>query len=117
MVGMRLGAQLRAFVSPPMFRRLILLVVMASGLAKRGSTLTSSFNASTGNYVFATNLSLTGCTMIGTRGSSSTAVPFTPATVEITPGPAPNTTGIQIRQLLFFGGALINQDFHAAGIC
>ena len=93
------------------------LVVMASGLAKRGSTLTSSFNASTGNYVFATNLSLTGCTMIGTRGSSNKSVPFTPATVEITPGPASNTSGIQVRQLLFFGGALINQDFHAAGIC
>ncbi len=38
-------------------------------------------------------------------------------TVEITPGPASNTSGIQVRQLLFFGGALINQDFHAAGIC
>jgi uncharacterized membrane protein YfcA len=32
MVGMRLGTQLRAFVSPPMFRRLILLVVMVSGM-------------------------------------------------------------------------------------
>lgn len=34
------------------------LVVMATGLAKRGSSLTSSFNVSTGNYVFVTNLSL-----------------------------------------------------------
>jgi hypothetical protein len=93
------------------------LVVMAAGLAKRGSALTSSFNGSTGNYVFATNLNLTGCTMIGTRGSSNKSVPFTPATVEITPGPASNTSGIQVRQLLFFGGALTNQEFHAAGIC
>ena len=93
------------------------LVGMASGLAKRGSALTSMYNSSTGNYVFVTNLTLTGCTMIGTRGSSNKSVPFTPATVEITPGPASNTSGIQIRQLLFFGGGLTNQDFHAAGIC
>ena len=85
------------------------LVAMASGLPKRGSPLSSSFNASTGN--------LTGCTVIGTRGSSNKSVPFTPATVEITPGPAANTSGIQVRNLLFFGGGLINQDFHAAGIC
>lgn len=32
MVGMRLGTGLRAFVSPPMFRRLILVVVMVSGV-------------------------------------------------------------------------------------
>jgi uncharacterized membrane protein YfcA len=32
LVGMRLGTQLRALVSPPMFRRLILLVVMVSGV-------------------------------------------------------------------------------------
>jgi hypothetical protein len=93
------------------------LVVMATGLPKRGSGLTSSFNGSTGNYVFATNVSLTGCTMIGTRGSVNKSVPFSPATVEITPGPAPNTSGIQVRQLLGFGGGLTNQDFHAAGIC
>jgi hypothetical protein len=93
------------------------LVVRDTGLAKRGSPLTSSFNSSTGNYVFVTNLSLAACTMIGTRGSVDKSVPFTPATVEITPGPAPNTSGIQVRQLLFFGGGLTNQAFHAAGIC
>jgi hypothetical protein len=93
------------------------LVAMANGLPKRGSPLTSSFNSSTGNYVFASSLNMSACTMIGTRGSSNKGVPFTPATVEITPGPAPNTSGIQVRQLLFFGGAVINQDFHAAGIC
>ncbi len=32
LVGMRLGTQLRALVSPPLFRRLILLVVMVSGV-------------------------------------------------------------------------------------
>lgn len=93
------------------------LVVNATGLAGRGSSLTSAFSSSTGNYILDTNLSLSACTVIGTRGSINTAVPFTPATVEITPGLAPNTTGIQVRDLLFFGGGLINQAFHAAAIC
>lgn len=93
------------------------LVVMASGLAKRGSGLTSSFNSSIGNYVFVSNRILAPCTIIGTRGSSNKSVPYSPATVEITRGPARNTSGIQVRGLLFFGGGLSNQDFHAAGIC
>ena len=93
------------------------LVGLANGLAKRGSALTSSFKRTTGNYVFVTNLSLGGCTVIGTRGSSNTAVPFDPSTVEIAPGPAPETSIIQIRQILFLGGALSSEDFHAAGIC
>jgi len=93
------------------------LVVMANGLAKRGAGLTSAFDLSTGNYVFVTNLSLAACTMIGTRGSVDKSVPFTPATVEITPGPVSNSSGIQVRNLLFFGGGLINQTFHAAAIC
>ena len=93
------------------------LVVGAAGFPRRGSALTSSFKSSTGNYVFDNSQNLAPCTIIGTRGSPNTGVPFNPATVEITPGPAPNTSGIQIRQLLFFGGGLSNQDFHAAGIC
>src|SRR5215472_14253 len=93
------------------------LVVQITGLAKRGSPLTSSFDLSTGNYIFVTNVSLAPCTMIGTRGSVDKSVPFTPTTIEITPGPVSNSSGIQVRQLLFFGGALVNQSFHAAGIC
>src|SRR5215469_11771545 len=91
------------------------LVVQNTGFARRGSAVTSSFNSSMGNYVFVTNLGLAGCTVIGTRGSVDKSVPFTPGTVEIRPGPAPNTRGIQVRQLLFFGGGLTNQAFHAAG--
>ncbi len=94
-----------------------IMVVRDTGLPQRGSGLTSSFNATTGNYFFATGRTLAGCTVIGTRGSVDKSVPFTPATVEVTPGLAPNTTGIQVRQLLFLGGALTNQAFHAAGIC
>jgi hypothetical protein len=57
------------------------------------------------------------CATVATRGSVDTAVPFSPATVEIVSGPAANTTGIQVRSLLFFGGALANQAFHAATVC
>jgi hypothetical protein len=106
-----------AVVCPNAASTKVLVVSNTFGTARRGASLTSSFISSTGNYVFVTNLSLAACTMIGTRGSVDTSVPFTPATVEITPGPAPNTSGIQIRQLLFFGGGLTDQAFHAAGIC
>jgi hypothetical protein len=44
-------------------------------------------------------------------------VPFSPATVEILPGPTPKSFAVQVRQLLFFGGALANQAFHTAVIC
>ena len=93
------------------------LVVQKAGLARRGSPVTSSFNSSIGNYLFVTNLDLGSCTLIGTRGSVDTSVPYTPGTVEITPGLAPNTRGIQVRQLLFFGGALTDLAFHAGSIC
>lgn len=115
--GLQDGVPFHLAVVCPNAKNTKVLVVRLAGLAQRGSPLTSAFNGSTGNYVFDTNLSLSACTMIGTRGSVDKSVPFTPATVEITPGPAPNTSGIQIRQLLFFGGGLTNQAFHAAGIC
>jgi hypothetical protein len=60
---------------------------------------------------------LHACAAIVTRGSIDTAVPFSPATLEITPGLAPNTIGIQERNLLFFGGNLMNEAFHAAVVC
>jgi hypothetical protein len=92
-------------------------VVNANGIPARGSALTSSFSSSTGNYALATSQALSTCTAIATRGSVNTAVPFDPATVEITPGPGANTAGIQVRALLFFGGALAAESFHAATIC
>jgi hypothetical protein len=54
---------------------------------------------------------------VATRGSVDTAVPFNPATVEIFAGPAINTIGIEMRQLLFFGGAVFSDAFHAAVVC
>jgi len=92
-------------------------VVNATGIPARGSALTSSFSPATGQYTMATSQALAACAAIATRGSVNTSVPFDPATVEITPGPAPNTTGIQVRQLLFFGGNLAAESFHAATIC
>jgi hypothetical protein len=44
-------------------------------------------------------------------------VPFAPATVELVAGPAANTIGIEVRDLLFFGGARANAAFHAATVC
>jgi hypothetical protein len=92
-------------------------VVGASGIPARGSALTSSFSPSTGQYTLATSRALSACAAIATRGSVNTSAPFDPATVEITSGPAANTTGIQVRALLFFGGNLAAESFHAAMIC
>jgi hypothetical protein len=93
------------------------LVVNATGIPARGSSLTSSFNSSPGDYVVATSRTLASCAAIATRGSTNKAVPFNPTTVEITPGPAANTVGVQTRELLFFGGKLFNEAFHSALVC
>lgn len=92
-------------------------VVGANGLATRGSALTSSYLTSAGQYTLVTNQNLSACATVATRGSTNTAVPYTPATVEIVPGPAGNTAGVQVRDLLYFGGNLDSQSFHAAAVC
>ena len=92
-------------------------VVGSDGIITRGSALTSSYNSSTGQYAVVTNEAVSSCATVATRGSVNTSVPFTPATVEIVPGPASNTIGVQVRDLLFFGGNLDNQSFHAAIVC
>jgi hypothetical protein len=82
------------------------------------AALTSSFKAATGEYRLVTNVNINpDCATVATRGSVDKAVPFAPATVEIVPGPAPNTIGVQVRDLLFFGGNLANAAFHAATVC
>lgn len=92
-------------------------VVKASGIAQRASSGTSASRPSTGNYIVANNLNIGACAAIATRGSVNTGVPYSPATVEIIPGSGANTFGVQVRGLLFFGGALANQAFHSAVIC
>jgi hypothetical protein len=93
-------------------------VVKDTGLIRRGSALTSAFKSATGKYAVVTSAVINpSCATVATRGSVDGAVPFTPATVEIVSGPATNTVGIQVRNLLFFGGAFINQAFHTATVC
>lgn len=92
-------------------------VVNASGLPARASQLTSSYNSSTGQYTMVTNAPLSKCAEVATRGSVNNAVPYSPTTVEIVPGPASNAIGIQVRNLLFFGGGLTDQSFHVAAVC
>jgi hypothetical protein len=92
-------------------------VVAANGRISRGSRHTRSFSLVPGQYTLITNRPLSACAAVATRGSIDTAVPFDPATVEIVPGPARNTVGIQVRQPLFFGGNPASESFHAALVC
>jgi hypothetical protein len=93
-------------------------VVRANGTTARAwSSATTATLPSTGQYRITTNRSLVGCANVATRGSVSTALALQPATVEITPGINASSYGVQVRQLLFFGGALLNQGFHTASVC
>lgn len=93
------------------------VVVKANGGKQRGSVGTASILGSTGNYQVSNDINVSSCAALATRGSPSTAVPFSPATVEITPGATAKSFGVQVRELLFFGGALADQAFHAAVVC
>jgi hypothetical protein len=92
-------------------------VVKAGGATKRASVGTTSSRPTTGTYAITNNLTIGSCAVIATRGSVDTAVPFSPATVEILPGQTGKSYALQVRQLLFFGGAVSNQAIHAAAIC
>ena len=92
-------------------------VIKASGDRQRGSTGTTTSRPSTGTYVLNTNLNPAACATVATRGSVNTAVPFSPATVEVIPGLNASSVRFQVRQLLFFGGALANQAIHTAIVC
>lgn len=92
-------------------------VVQSNGILSRGNPSLASSKPSTGNYVISTNRLLTNCATVATRGSVGTAVPFQPATMEITAGPSAMSVGVQVRDLLFSGGALVNRAFHAASLC
>jgi hypothetical protein len=115
--GLTTGIPFHLAVICPNAASTAVAVVANTGLINRGSSLTSSFSPATGEYTVVTNRSLAKCVTVVTRGSVDTAVPFTPATVEVVPGPASNTIGIDVRNLLFFNGNHINQSFHAAVVC
>jgi len=115
--GLSPGIPFHLAVICPNAARTRIAVVAAAGITARGSALTSSFAQATGQYTLVTNRNLLACATVATRGSINTAVPFDPATVEATPGPADNTIGIQVRGLLFFGGHPASEAFHAAIVC
>lgn len=115
--GLSAGIPFHLAVTCPTAANTKIAVVKASGLPSRGSALTSSLRSSAGQYTLATSKVLSACATIATRGSVNTEVPFDPATTEVVPGPASNTAGIQVRQLLFFGGNLASESFHAAMVC
>ena len=115
--GLSAGIPFHLAVICPAAASVKVAVVAADGLISRGSPHTRSFSLAPGQYTLITNRPLSACVAVATRGSVDTAVPFDPATVEIVPGPAPNTVGIQVRQLLFFGGNLASESFHAALVC
>ena len=89
-------------------------VIAATGLIVRGSNLTSSYCAAEGQYVVVTDTLTSACATVATRGSVDEAVPDAPATVEIVPGPAANTAGIQENWLSNLGGAPVDQAIHVA---
>jgi hypothetical protein len=115
--GLADGIPFHLAVICPYAARTAIAVVSATGIPSRGSALTSSFSPSTGHYTIVTSRNQSACATIATRGSANTSVPFDPATVEVATGPAANTTGIQVRSLLFFGGSFASESFHAAMIC
>lgn len=92
-------------------------VVKANGVKPRASTGATTARTATGKYRVTTNLNLNACAAVATRGSVNSAVPFSPATVELVPGPNASSAGFEVRGLLFFGGAFSNQAFHAAIVC
>jgi hypothetical protein len=117
--GLSAGIPFQLAVACPGATDASFAVVNANGLPARASTLTSSYNSSTGQYTMITKASLAACAEVATRGSVNTSAPVTPATAEIVPGPvgAVNAIGIQVRDLLFFGGGLDDQSIHAAAVC
>ena len=74
-----------------------------------------SFSPSVGGYTVVADTSAAGCVTVAAPGSDSQALPYVPTTVELTPGPAANTAGIQVTYLL--GAAPADEPFHAAIIC
>jgi hypothetical protein len=114
--GLSPGIPFHLAVICPTAPNTTIAVVGASGLITRGSSLTSSYSPSTGQYVVVADRSTAGCAVLAAPGSDSQALPVIPTTVELTPGPAANTAGIQVTHLLS-GGPLWDVSFHAALVC
>jgi hypothetical protein len=115
--GLQDGVPFHLAVICPNAAQTSVIVVMPNGFPQRGSALTSSFRANTGEYTLVTSGDISACATVATRGSVDTSVPFDPATVEIVGGPANNTIGIEVRGLLAFGGDVADESVHGAIVC
>ena len=115
--GLSAGIPFHLAVICPAAADVKVAVVAANGSISRGSRHTWSFSPAPGQYTLITSRPLSACAAIATRGSTGTAAPYDPATVEIIPGAARHTIGIQVRQLLFSGGNPASESFHAALVC
>lgn len=115
--GLSAGIPFHLAVICPAAARAKVAVVAANGRISRGSRHIWSFSGASGQYTLVTSRPVAACAAVATRGSADTAVPFDPATVEIVPGAARHAVGIQVRQLLFSGGTLASESFHAALVC
>lgn len=91
--------------------------IAANGITARSFNSMLSYQSTTGQYLLVTRSNITNCATIATRGSTNRAVPFSPSTTESVAGPASNTVGVQVRNLLFFGGGFDSQSFHTAVVC
>jgi hypothetical protein len=92
-------------------------VADSNGIPARSSALASAFRSATGRYLVVEGSNIGSCATVATRGSVNKSVPFSPTTVELIAGPAANTIGIELRELLAFGGNLFSEAFHAATVC
>jgi hypothetical protein len=115
--GLQPGVPFHLAVVCPSAPKTRVAVVGANGILDRGSAFLASFKGATGKYALVTTRDVSECATVATRGSVDQAVPYFPATVEVVPGPAPNTVGLEVRDLLFFGGAPRDESFHAAIVC
>jgi hypothetical protein len=113
--GLTAGIPFHLAVICPTAASTTIAVVGTNGLIARGSSLTSSFSPTIGQYTVVTDTSASACATVATPGSADQSLPLVPTTVELIPGPAANTAGIQVTFLL--GGALADVAFHAAIVC
>jgi hypothetical protein len=115
--GLQSGIPFHLALICPAAKDVAVALVHPNGFAGRASPVTSTLSTGVGNYLLVTDRNVESCAAVATRGSITRAVPYTPTTVEIVPGLSANSIGIEERQLLGFGGALVDESFHAAIVC
>ncbi len=115
--GLAAGIPFHLAVICPTAANTQIAVVGAGGNLARGSVGMHSSSTAPGQYVIATSRSMSACAAVATRGSMDQSVPYYPTTVEIVPGKANNTVGIQMRYLLALGGKPASEAFHVAIVC